>query len=52
MLGGFIIHAYEGTAAQPGTFQSMTDGTVSEGWARTHHPAWYREVRGRDTREG
>jgi formate dehydrogenase subunit gamma len=48
MLGGFIIHVYEGTAAQPGTFQAMTDGTVSEEWAWTHHPAWYAD--GRDPR--
>ena len=51
MLAGFIIHIYEGTAAQPGTFQAMTNGTVSEEWAWTHHPAWYREVTGRDPRE-
>lgn len=51
MLGGFIIHVYEGTAAQPGTFQSMTSGTVSEEWAWTHHPAWYKEVTGRDPRD-
>src|ERR687885_201280 len=51
MLAGFIIHVYEGTAAQPGTFRSMTDGTVSEEWAWTHHPAWYRDVTGRDPRE-
>lgn len=51
MLGGFIIHIYEGTAAQPGTFRSMTDGTVTREWAWTHHPAWYREVTGRDPRE-
>jgi len=50
MLGGFIIHIYEGTAAQPGTFQAMTDGTVSKEWAWTHHPAWYAEVTGRDPR--
>jgi len=50
MLGGFIIHVYEGTAAMPGTFQSMTNGTVSEEWAWTHHPAWYAEVTGRDPR--
>ena len=51
MLGGFIIHVYEGTAAMPGTFRAMTDGTVSEEWAWTHHPAWYAEVTGRDPRE-
>ena len=50
MLGGFIIHLYEGTAAQPGTFRSMTNGTVTRQWAWTHHPAWYREVTGRDPR--
>src|SRR5687768_1357301 len=32
MLAGFIIHIYEGTAAQPGTFRSMVDGTVTEDW--------------------
>jgi formate dehydrogenase subunit gamma len=51
MLGGFIIHIYEGTAAMPGTFRSMTNGTVTERWAWTHHPRWYRAVTGRDPRE-
>lgn len=51
MLAGFIIHIYEGTAAQPGTFQSMTNGTVTEEWAWTHHPAWYADVTGRDARQ-
>jgi formate dehydrogenase subunit gamma len=51
MLAGFIVHVYEGTAAQPGTFRSMTNGTVTKEWAWTHHPAWYREVTGRDPRE-
>jgi len=23
-------------------FRSMIDGTVTEDWARTHHPAWFR----------
>jgi formate dehydrogenase subunit gamma len=51
MLLGFIAHIYETTAAQPGTFQGMVDGTVSEEWAWTHHPAWYEAVTGRDARE-
>jgi len=51
MLAGFIIHVYEGTAHQPGTFRSMIDGTVSEAWAWTHHPSWFRSVTGRDPRE-
>src|SRR5829696_5977999 len=48
MLAGFIIHIYEGTAAMPGTFRAMTNGTVTRAWAWTHHPAWYRDVTGRD----
>ena len=51
MLAGFIIHIYEGTAAMPGTFRAMTNGTVTRKWAWTHHPSWYRDVTGRDPRE-
>lgn len=51
MLAGFIIHIYEGTAAQPGTFRSMVDGTVTREWAWTHHPAWYADVTGHDPRK-
>jgi formate dehydrogenase subunit gamma len=50
MLIGFIVHIYESTAQQPGTFQAMTRGTVSKRWAWTHHPAWYRRATGRDPR--
>jgi formate dehydrogenase subunit gamma len=50
MLVGFIVHLYEGTASQPGTFHSMTRGTVEKRWAWTHHPAWYRHATGRDPR--
>jgi formate dehydrogenase subunit gamma len=50
MLVGFIVHIYEATAAGPGTFQSMTRGTVTRRWAWTHHPAWYRRATGRDAR--
>lgn len=51
MLAGFIIHVYEGTAHQPGTFRSMIDGTVTEDWAATHHPGWYRAATDRNPRE-
>jgi len=51
MLAGFIIHVYEGTAAAPGTLESMTNGTVTKEWAWTHHPGWYAEVTGRNPRE-
>jgi len=50
MLVGFIVHIYEGTAAQPGTFHSMTRGTVEKRWAWTHHPAWYLHATGRQPR--
>jgi len=50
MLVGFIIHIYEGTGQQPGTFRAMTRGTVERRWAWTHHPAWYRRATGRDPR--
>jgi formate dehydrogenase subunit gamma len=43
-------HIYLGTAAEPGTFRSMTRGTVTKRWARFHHPRWYREVTGEDSR--
>jgi formate dehydrogenase subunit gamma len=48
MLAGFVVHLYEGTAAQPGTFRAMTRGTVEKRWAWTHHPAWYARATGRD----
>ena len=51
MLAGFIIHIYEGTSAMPGTFRGMTNGTVTRKWAWTHHPAWYRDVTGRNPAE-
>jgi formate dehydrogenase subunit gamma len=46
MLGGFLVHIYEGTMAAPGTFSSMTRGTVDRRWAHTHHPAWARRASG------
>jgi formate dehydrogenase subunit gamma len=45
-----VFHIYLGTAAEPGTFGSMTRGTVTRPWARLHHPRWYREVTGDETR--
>jgi formate dehydrogenase subunit gamma len=41
-----VGHIYLGTAAEPGTFRSMTRGTVTRAWARLHHPKWYRDVTG------
>jgi formate dehydrogenase subunit gamma len=50
MLGGIFIHIYLSTIGEPGTFQAMTRGAVSEAWAWTFHPAWYKEITGRDPR--
>ncbi len=51
MLGGIFIHIYLSTIGEPGTFHSMTRGAVSEAWAWTFHPAWYKQVTGRDPRQ-
>jgi len=48
MLGGIFIHIYLSTFGEPGTFQAMVRGAVSEAWAWTFHPAWYKQVTGRD----
>jgi len=48
MLFGIFFHIYLSTFGEPHTIQAMTRGTVSEAWAWTHHPAWYKEVTGRD----
>jgi formate dehydrogenase subunit gamma len=45
-----VFHIYLGTAAEPGTFGSMIRGTVTRAWARLHHPRWYREVTGEESR--
>ena len=45
-FAAIVGHIYLGTAAEPGTFQSMTRGTVTRPWARLHHPKWYRDVTG------
>jgi formate dehydrogenase subunit gamma len=43
-LVGIAFHIYLGTAAEPGTFRSMTRGTVTRAWARLHHPGWFRSI--------
>jgi len=43
-IGGIILHIYMGTAVVPGALRAMTRGTVSQGWAASHHPKWFREL--------
>jgi formate dehydrogenase subunit gamma len=51
MLGGIFIHVYQSTIGEPGTFEAMIRGAVSEAWAWTFHPAWYKQVTGRDPQQ-
>jgi formate dehydrogenase gamma subunit len=51
MLGGIFIHIYQSTFGEPGTFQAMIRGAVSEAWAWTFHPAWYKQVTGCDPQQ-
>jgi formate dehydrogenase subunit gamma len=46
LIGGIIVHAYAAFWVK-GSIRAMTRGTVSEAWAKRHHPAWYREVAGK-----
>ena len=47
LLIAFMLgHVYVGTIGVKGTLDSMTEGHVDEGWARSHHPLWYEEVKG------
>ncbi len=40
-----IVHVYAAIWVK-GSIRAMTRGTVSEGWARRHHPLWHREMMG------
>jgi len=40
-----IVHVYAAIWVK-GSVRAMTRGTVSEAWARRHHPLWYREISG------
>jgi formate dehydrogenase subunit gamma len=42
MIIGIIIHVYAGIWVR-GSVRAMLRGTVSLGWARKHHPKWFRE---------
>jgi formate dehydrogenase subunit gamma len=51
MLAAFVLmvavvaHAYAAIWVK-GTVRAMTRGTVSHGWAKHHHPLWYRKMTG------
>ena len=33
-----------------GSIRAMVRGTVTQAWARNHHPGWYREITGGEDR--
>lgn len=46
-ITGIIVHIYMSTLGVPGALPAMIRGTVSPGWARSHHGKWYRGLSGR-----
>jgi formate dehydrogenase subunit gamma len=51
-IGGFIIHVYMGLMVVPSGFDAIVHGTVTEDWARRHHPLWLAQVRPDAARTG
>jgi formate dehydrogenase subunit gamma len=46
MFVGIGVHVYAAYWTR-GSIRAMVRGTVSQAWARFHHPAWYREITGK-----
>jgi len=46
MFVGIGVHVYAAYWTR-GSIRSMVRGSVSQAWARFHHPAWYREITGK-----
>jgi formate dehydrogenase subunit gamma len=46
LIVSIIIHIYAGLWVK-GSIGAMTRGTVTYGWARKHHPRWFRDVIGK-----
>jgi formate dehydrogenase subunit gamma len=49
MFVGIGIHVYAAIWTR-GSIDAMIRGTVTRAWARFHHPAWEREITGKDRR--
>ena len=43
LIAGIIVHVYAAIWIR-GTVRAMTEGVVTQTWAKKHHPKWYREV--------
>ncbi|WP_372396034.1 formate dehydrogenase subunit gamma [Azospirillum sp. HJ39] len=48
LIAGIIVHVYAALWVQ-GTIRAMVEGVVTHGWARKHHPRWYRQMTGQTT---
>jgi formate dehydrogenase subunit gamma len=46
MIGMIFVHVYAAIWVK-GTIRAMWYGTVTRGWAKQHHRAWYRQVTGK-----
>jgi formate dehydrogenase subunit gamma len=46
-----VVHIYAAIWVK-GTLRAMTQGTVSAGWAKHHHPLWYRDQMGLESSQG
>lgn len=42
-IAAILVHIYA-SIWTTGSIRAMTRGTVTEAWARHHHPGWYKEV--------
>lgn len=47
LIMGVIMHVYAAIWVK-GSFDAMTRGEVSDDWARSHHPLWYKEMTRKD----
>jgi len=47
MFVGIGVHWYAAFWTK-GSIRAMVRGTVSQAWARFHHPAWFRQITGKD----
>jgi formate dehydrogenase subunit gamma len=43
---GMLVHIYSAVFWIRGSMRAMIRGDVKAGWAKHHHPLWYRRVRG------
>ncbi|SAL66995.1 formate dehydrogenase subunit gamma [Caballeronia telluris] len=46
LIVGIIVHIYAAIWVK-GSVGAMTRGTVTYGWARKHHPRWFKEIIGK-----